>query len=169
MDILDTEKPTEKSVFEQLKIYPKDFRPFPRTLIVDAFNRGNSASLINFLSRPEHVKALNGLRAFEINHIIASTENLPTQPLISNFEAYETIENPISVAMALMGYELKCLNCDAYHLNHEAIGFQLPIHEINKAQENDADLDHIESLIPDMHCPHCNSINKMQYLFELKF
>lgn len=169
MQILETEFPTEKSIFSQLGIHQKDFRPFARTIIVDTFNRGNVESLADFLSRPEHIKNLNELKAYQIQQISQISESSPKQPLMANFSVYENIQDPLSTAMALLGYELQCLGCGTYHLNEEAIGFKLPQDEINQAQERGADLDEIEALIPNMHCPSCNSVNTMQYLFELKF
>lgn len=169
MEILYTEETTEKSIFRQLNIYQKDFRPFARTLIVEAFHRGNTDSLANFLSRPEHVECLNQLKASEIQHINLITENRPKQPLITNFSAYESIKDPISVAMVLHGYELKCLGCGTYHLNEKAIGFNLPQAEIDQAQERGADLDEIEALIPNTHCPSCEGINSIEYLVQLEF
>jgi len=169
MQVLETEFPTEKSIFSQLGIHQKDFRPFARKLIVDAFNRGNVDSLAEFLSRPEHIKSLNELKAFQVHQIIQIAESSPKQPLVDNFSAYENIQDPVSTAMVLLGYELQCLGCGTYHLNEESIGFKLPQDEINQAQERGADLDEIEALIPNMHCPSCNSVNTMQYLFEIKF
>lgn len=169
MQVLETEFPTEKSIFSQLGIHQKDFRPIIREYIVEAFKRGNVDSLANFLSRPEHVKNLNELKASEIQHISLITEHAPKQPLIANFSAYESIDDPIQTAMALHGYELQCLGCGTYHLNEEAIGFKSPQDEINKAQELGATIEEIEALIPNMHCPSCNGINSMQYLHDLKF
>lgn len=171
MENLNSGNNTEINIFAELNIAPEKLKPFSQELILCAYplQKGNTESLIEFLNRPEHIQALNDLKNDEINSIKAIMQTEPKQGLEDNFLAMESIQKPMDVALALLGYELNCFGCGSYFIDEEAIGFKLPIDEINKALESEAPVEEVENLIPSMVCPKCESVNKMTYLFDMKF